>query len=690
MRQSHDLSWREIMLSSSYGLPIGLLISDSWIVVLGVCALAVATTAVSGTHLAFWMCPIFSLSAVTALLLVIQFLGDIRVPDYGFKLLFFGFWILFATSTRRFKQLLWCRGEVWVLLTLSIIAGLMIARISWDPIEGFRKVVQFEFGEDNGSWLNNIAHSLRENGTLSLDVGISGGALLATVTTAAVLFVDHSSWQSVEFDSTGGILWRLYIWGLLTLCLLGVATFLRLTIKIKSFVRYLMLCFSILLITAIGLNEVQYGYLTALIGAVWVAASVLLAALPSDEGGMSRIFQGTGLALLVAVIGEVWFPLFAWTLLLAVTSVFSFAELWNERHKMTAVGREQSRLSRINVVRAVTGVIVGGTILTVALEGTYVSSYLMNWRGIAGLIHSGGGGGISSFGTIILLAATTIVLHQDFVSRRLLVIVLVGTTTTISIVFGIALINYPHVIGYGPSKLFRIFLLALIPLACSSLTTLANALPGPRRIPSSVLIVSVVLIASLQWGLPLQNIETIWKTKPQPYWFEAVVIARSRYPDRVPVCLDTVRGSGRSEGAYVCSRLSIGLVGGERSVLGSQLYTFQLGNICTIEPDQAHMTWSDDFFENIVIIVSDRNRLSSEAECQSRELTFSDISPFGKESVYDIWPAGWLSSIRWNLTEVIDFKGDTVQPSFDYLIKDPLDAPALREAELLNRYQSPN
>lgn len=62
---------RDQILSAAYGLPVGLLLSDSWILIIGVCLLAVITTAVAGTSLAFWLCPIFSFSVVTLLLLTI-------------------------------------------------------------------------------------------------------------------------------------------------------------------------------------------------------------------------------------------------------------------------------------------------------------------------------------------------------------------------------------------------------------------------------------------------------------------------------------------------------------------------------------------------------------------------------------------------------------------------------------------
>jgi len=81
---------RDQILSAAYGLPVGLLLSDSWILIIGVCLLAVITTAVAGTSLAFWLCPIFSFSVVTLLLLTIQLFGDFQVSSGVFRFLFFG------------------------------------------------------------------------------------------------------------------------------------------------------------------------------------------------------------------------------------------------------------------------------------------------------------------------------------------------------------------------------------------------------------------------------------------------------------------------------------------------------------------------------------------------------------------------------------------------------------------------
>jgi hypothetical protein len=280
------------------------------------------------------------------------------------------------------------------------------------------------------------------------------------------------------------------------------------------------------------------------------------------------------------------------------------------------------------------------------------------------------------------------VLQADSPTRVPLIVLLVGTSVTIASVFVLALVTPPNEIAYGPRKLFQILVLSLVPLGCTLFARAVAALREVGKVSTSGLVVGALLIALIQFGMPLQNLEVMWKPRTNPYWFDAVVAARTRFPDRVPLCLDTKKGSGRSERAYECSRLAIGLVGGDRSSISEQLRTFQFGNICTVEPDEAHRLWNDEFFRSVVIVVSDRGRLSSESECQSRELTASDISPFGKESGYDVWPTGWLSSIRWNLVKVIDIEGNDVEPSFRYLVDDPLDAPRIEDLELLLRYQS--
>jgi hypothetical protein len=237
LKESTGGSVLVVGLSASYGLPIGLLLSDSWNVVLAVCVLAVATTAVSGTSLAFWICPVVSLSVISFLASLSQLIDDdFRPSSMVFRSAFFGFWALFALRMRRYRRSIMCDGEVGTLALVSVLAGIMITYIQWDPIAGFRTISQF--GEDNGAWLNNVALSLQNQATLLPDVGVSGGTLLATITTGAASLLDSSSWEPSSFDPTAVVLVRMYGWGLLLLIIFAVAIFLRMSVSIGRGLRY--------------------------------------------------------------------------------------------------------------------------------------------------------------------------------------------------------------------------------------------------------------------------------------------------------------------------------------------------------------------------------------------------------------------------------------------------------------------
>jgi len=113
--------------------------------------------------------------------------------------LFIGLWSVSASILRRFRQHLEGFSASRVLPVVSVLGAILVSRISWEPIAGFRTIVQF--GEDNGAWLNNIALSLESSGSWSPAVGTSGGALLASIITAMTSLVDSSTlfrWNLTE------------------------------------------------------------------------------------------------------------------------------------------------------------------------------------------------------------------------------------------------------------------------------------------------------------------------------------------------------------------------------------------------------------------------------------------------------------------------------------------------------------
>lgn len=672
-------------LSALSGLPVGLLLSDSLVVLVLVCALAAVTTAVSANSLTFWISPVFSLSAIALLACLIEVIkGDFLLSATVFRVLFIGLWIACTLGIRRYRGLLECTGEAQVIATVAVLAAAMITYIQWDPISGFRTITQF--GEDNGSWLNNVALSRQQNAAFSPGVGVSGGDLLGAVITGAVSFLDSSSWLPSNFDPTGLILLRVYGWGLLVLVVFGVAIFLRLSISINRAARHIATFLTALLTMVFGLNFLQGGYLTALLAAVWVSASTLIAILLSTCQEGKPIFLLLVLLLPTVMVGEMWFPLHYWTGIVVAVTVLGPGNGW----LVTKVGQVRRERASQNKRPWLFSIALLPLIAIPILVLTALSrvSNGFDWTSIVVLIHTGGGSGLSTLQILILLSATVTVLQMSSRMYIPLVVLTVATSVASASVLMLARLTPPNEIGYGPAKFVSILTLSMIPLGCSSLAKLLASFRGVRTTTTSYLVVGALLTSLIQFGLPIQNLEVIWKQRSEPYWFEAVVAARTRFPDRIPLCLDTTKGFGRSERAYECSRLTIGLVGGERSLIAPQLAAFQWGNICTVEPDDAYRLWDDEFFSEIVIIVSDPQRLSSEAECQSRELTASDVSPFGKDSGYDLWPIGWLSSVRWDLVKLIDTDGRELEPSFGYLIDDPLDSPRMDEVELLMRYQS--
>ena len=190
------------------------------------------------------------------------------------------------------------------------------------------------------------------------------------------------------------------------------------------------------------------------------------------------------------------------------------------------------------------------------------------------------------------------------------------------------------------------------------------------------------LLLPTQLNSSLSSLSVLARTPSAPNWFDGVVEARTKFPDRVPLCVNTDVGVGRSEGAYICSRLSIGLVGGDRSEIASALSVFQWANICTVSADTAFKSWPIDFFDKVSIVVSDPARLSAADDCQSREFTNSRISPFGQVDGLDDWPIGWLSSVKWGTAKVFDYKGGIVTPSFNYLLQNT-DTPDIQMVDKL-------
>jgi hypothetical protein len=617
--------------------------------------------------------PMISISVISILVEAFWiFSPNAELSGHGLIVGFAIVWILVCGIIRRYNHEFVSKQYVLPLVLFSLIFAVFVSRQSWDPVEGFLKIVQF--GEDNGSWLNNISVSSTQNGSkLTYGSGVSGGTLLGVITAMFVeVFQLFKSYTS-GFDPTGLILWRLYC----ALLMLGCTSAIILIIaKVKSKSHLInVVASTVIAVVSVSflLSFVSDGYLTAVIATTWLSSVLALVQLGKVEVIRFQLLTILLASLMLVVIGEVWFPMYmiavAVVLLAAISLTPRLRMELIKRNRLKQLGWPEPWRSRTLWI----GRILIGAIALVLISETFVKSrawyYLSDFENLKTLMGTGGSAELPvAWSTFIILALLTTMKMKNSICEtfeQIIVVAIGGSTVTIMM---IAYLFSPYELKYGPSKFAAISAIALFPIALGLLFGLLND-RGLLSNRSTVALLFVGLLLPTQLNSPLSTLSVLARTPSAPNWFDGVVEARTKFPDRVPLCVNTDFGVGRSEGAYICSRLSIGLVGGERSEIASALSVFQWANICTVPADTAFKSWPIGFFDKVSIVVSDSTRLSADNDCQSREFTNLKISPFGQVDGLDDWPIGWLSSVKWGTAKVFDNKGGIVTPSFDYLLQ---------------------
>lgn len=649
-----------------------------------VCLFSAVTVCLTKSIFILWQLPVVVTSSVAVLVFIIQTVWPSYVIDGRLLLILFAvFWSIFCFVLRQDSSYSLDMKLVAPLVVLAFTSSFFIIFQPWGAIDGFLRISQF--GEDNGSWLNNIAHSVTPDGTqLSSDSGISGGVLLGVISALAGTVIRARQNSGENFDSAALILWRLY----LLLMLFGSASALCLCLKrIKSNSLSLNAAaglFATSLSIAFMSGLMGPGYFTAVIAVVWLLSTLSLFQVSDDSSGkprsMSRIFAICNLI----VVGEAWFPTYIVGCLLVVYLVIE-----NGAKALTIFGKTLSSRN-LNVDTQTktwsslyTIILLGaGGILFFVFSLNAFVSYVSSREKLEEIIRTGGNIGIANplflLGVVVLATGSTFEASRQSKNLNRLVISMSASAAAIIM---LALLLPPNELRYGPSKLFVVISAGLSPLAIGTLGVwYQQKLRGGWQMATSFVVVLTLCTALL--GGPVTSLLNLTRVDAQPSWVEAVVKARLKFPNRTPLCLNTDAGVGRSESAYECSRLSIGLVGGDRSEFSQALNTFQWANICTLNADVAAKAWSGEFFKTISIIVTNRNRLSAENDCHTLEFTETDFSPYGKFDGFDVWPVGWLSSIKWPLIEVMDMTGESVTPSFDYLITDSVQPDPVRAARL--------
>ena len=672
------------LVGSIFGLPIGLLISSNISIVFLVCLFSAVTVCLTKSIFILWQLPVGASSSVAVLILVIQTAWPNYVIDGRLLLILFAvFWGIYCFVLRQESSYPLDTKLVVPLVVLALTSSFFIIFQPWGAIDGFLRISQF--GEDNGSWLNNLAYSVTPDGTrLSSDSGVSGGVLLGVISALAGTLIRARQNSGENFETAALILWRLY----LLLMLFGSASALCLCLKrINSNSRSLNAAaglFATSLSIAFMSGLMGPGYFTAVIAVVWLLSTLSLFQVSDNNSGKLEMVCRILAVCNLIVVGEAWFPSYIIGCLLVIYLVIENSTKALDTFGKTLSSRNPNFNTQTKIWSSVLTVTVLGAvgILFFVFSPNAFVSYVSSREKFEEIIRTGGNIGIANplflLGVVVLATGSTFEAGRQSKNLNRLIISMSASAAAIIM---LALLLPPNELRYGPSKLFVVIAAGLSPLAIGTLGVwYQQKLRGGWQMATSFVVVLTLCTALL--GGPVTSLLNLTRVDAQPPWVEAVIKARLKFPNRTPLCLNTDAGVGRNESAYECSRLSIGLVGGDRSEFSQALYTFQWANICTLSADVGAKAFSDKFFETISIIVTNRNRLSAENDCHTLEFTETDFSPYGKFDGFDVWPVGWLSSIKWPLVEVMDMTGESVTPSFDYLITDSIQPDPVRAARL--------
>jgi hypothetical protein len=673
-------------LSAMYGLPLGLLLSRSPVIICMTCLLAVLTTEITKDPFMFWRLPIILSSVFAVVLMIVSTIFPNYLIDTRWLV---GLFILgWVASLVAFQKDNSNRINPQVVVPIALFSGVFsiwVAVQPWNPIDGFLKITQF--GEDNGAWLNNIAFSITDSGSqIGAQSSVGGGVLLGVISSLGAQLIRASQDGAQQFDSAAVVLWRLYLLLLLFGCVAAISTVVKL-VKARGIIINVVLGSLVASVcSAYMMGLIGPGYFTALIAVVWLSSSIEILSFASEKGPKGLVIILTCLSLNLFAVGEAWFPtyLVGLGMISIVISRYFLKVLAKPRATISGLVARTLKLRRRTKFAVAFSLGFAVVAAKQFFDGTFVL-YISNPNSLKELMGTGGNVGIANplFSSIILILAVSVLFKPNLPSEQTVLgrLVLVCAFAATFVLFAALLTPPYYEIRYGPSKLFVIIATALVPIALSNIANWLKQFHS-LSIRSASLLSLVVLIFAIQMGSPIGALNVISRPDAKPTWFDGVVSAKKAFPERIPLCLNTDRGVGRSERAYECSRLSIGLAGGDRSELAGALSTFQWGNICTISADRAAKNWTKEFFEKISIVVTNPNRLSAENDCHSLELTETNFSPYGKLDGFDVWPIGWLSTIKWGSIELFDMKGKPASPSFDYLINDTDNPDPLNAAKL--------
>jgi hypothetical protein len=646
-----------LMRSFVCGFPLGFLVSRQismsyWAAVLAglVCALIVLRTRDAVAPVAV----IIMSASVTSL--AVQINGRYVSDSSPFVLV-----VVVFISTVVVVARLWGRrnpidvsGSVVVLNTvLCLFLWWITARVPWSGEQALAWISVTH--EDNGSWLDGVARTLENRSDIrSSELLLNGSTGSVAASLVAGYARSTGSMIDPQLDSailTLRLYWVLTVFG----AVLAAHTTMRLLEKRARSWAVIPSMGAALgsILFMLGMHE--FGHFTALLAAVVMTALIyFVLQAPFDRVGMMCM----SVALMWA-IGNSWYSLHAWTVVVATLYVFSLFTPVLSRSGGVAGGVGTLMVNARQRCSPVCLLAVGGVVVFAVAIGLPIVRSLLNVSNIVRQLSLGGGHpNVHPYLAVGLYVVSGMVAGRQLADRtasRFFSIIVLGSILFVSSLVAIGFVISPYEPQYGALKSLHLIGLSLTSVAIAGLTLGLSKLVKGSQLAAFLTGIAVVL-GALTYMEPYPKFMNV-VTEPQAKsWVPAAVQELRARPNRLTLCLDTRGENWGGYSAYVCSRLLAGVQG--KTTEWTNAWT--AANACLVNSERI-TEFPPDFWENLTLLVTDTNRLVSSVDCDGYGWAGPD-KPRDPQ-----YPIGWLSGVQWRWVRVVGPDGRQVKKTFEYL-----------------------
>jgi hypothetical protein len=651
---------KRITFSLAAGLTIGLVlgqyVTPSTAQRLLICFLFVAIAFRTQSVAAITLIPLVAIAMSSALLRVARVMFSYQFDFVWLGIIFVlcGFLIALRWQTTAETRLQVV--DVLAVVLLAACLQFLTRQSTWDVRDAFAAISVT--GEDNGTWLNEVAGILQRGATFASQEAGFRGHIADVLVSLLVGATNISSTLGSTAESSAVVTVQMY-WLLTALAALMAA---RVTYRLASpSVGPSALGLSVLaaiMTTVFSQGFISGGHLTAQLSATFLLAALLLLL----EKPFSEFATSTLAILLLIGAADAWDPTKGVLLLALISAFIAFAPgLLSSRAKLlSALGiRGSVSIARpalawgVAVIIGLFVFIVGRNILQ--LQGRSLSESFSDVKGL--LVVDGGKADVDPLVAISILLFAVIAAANSVlvaVSRRLF-----GVLLASCIAFPVLLIAYgfaqpPYAPQYAAYKVLYMVCLVVTPISIAGLTVVVEK--ASKSADFTVLAVFVVVVmGSATYFEPYPRVKNLLVTSPAEFWVDAAIKELAKNPDRLLLCLDT-REQWQGQDARDCSRQLAGIQG-----------KTDITPLVWLEANICRATSADvaalpaEFWQNVTFLVTDSQRLVSTDECDR----YGWAGPGLPDD--ERYPIGALSGVPWNVVRVIGPDGEEVKKSFAYL-----------------------